>query len=190
MLFWAPSSKFVSGGWEPKQEKNEIHVIDDARTADRLINWINKQTVSSFGLDDEKFENQHLSSNVSDPLQIAQAFYDVRRHMCLLEYMYLRVHSVEVHKNLCLLKAFNFQEVTKRCVLLKCTESCAYSKPSISRELRDPNLFSFEDDLPFLVQGVTKGYVLLKCTESCAYSVFNSQVRETTERDGTSTLHP
>ena len=44
MLFWAPS-KFVSGGWEPKQEKNEIHVIDDARTADRLINWINKQTV-------------------------------------------------------------------------------------------------------------------------------------------------
>ncbi|KAL4612467.1 hypothetical protein ACB092_08G201100 [Castanea dentata] len=70
MLFWASSSKFVSGGWEPKQEKNEIHVIDDARTADRLINWINKQTVSSFGLDDEKFENQHLSSNVSDPLQV------------------------------------------------------------------------------------------------------------------------
>ncbi|KAF3957155.1 hypothetical protein CMV_017799 [Castanea mollissima] len=186
MLFWAPSSKFVSGGWEPKQEKNEIHVIDDARTADRLINWINKQTVSSFGLDDEKFENQHLSSNVSDPLQIAQAFYDVRRHMCLLEYMYLSAQKLVLTQSV----QFPVQEVTKRCVLLKCTESCAYSKPSISRELRDPNLFSFEDDLPFLVQGVTKGYVLLKCTESCAYSVFNSQVRETTERDGTSTLHP
>ncbi|XP_050272705.1 sulfhydryl oxidase 2-like [Quercus robur] len=70
MLFCAPSSKFVSGGWEPKREKNEMHVIDDAWTADRLLNWINKQTVSSFGLDDEKFENQHLSSNVSDPLQV------------------------------------------------------------------------------------------------------------------------
>ena len=45
MLFCAPSSKFVSGGWEPKREKNEMHVIDDAWTADRLLNWINKQTV-------------------------------------------------------------------------------------------------------------------------------------------------
>ena len=43
MLFWAPPSKFVSGGWKPKQEKNDIRVIDDARTADRLLNWINKQ---------------------------------------------------------------------------------------------------------------------------------------------------
>ncbi|KAK7846260.1 sulfhydryl oxidase 2 [Quercus suber] len=77
MLFWAPPSKFVSGGWKPKQEKNEIRVIDDARTADRLLNWINKQMGSSFGLDDEKFENEHLSSNVSDPGQIARAVYDV-----------------------------------------------------------------------------------------------------------------
>lgn len=44
MLFWGPPSKFVAGGWEPKQEKSEIRVIDDARTADRLLNWINKQT--------------------------------------------------------------------------------------------------------------------------------------------------
>ena len=43
MLFWAPPPKFVSGGWEPKQEKSEIRVIDDPRTADRLLNWINKQ---------------------------------------------------------------------------------------------------------------------------------------------------
>lgn len=43
MLFWGPPSKFVGGGWEPKQEKSELHVINDGRTADRLLNWINKQ---------------------------------------------------------------------------------------------------------------------------------------------------
>lgn len=43
MLFWGPPPKFVGGGWEPKQEKSDIRVIDDARTADRLLNWINKQ---------------------------------------------------------------------------------------------------------------------------------------------------
>lgn len=43
MLFWGPPSKFVGAGWEPKQEKSDIRVIDDARTADRLLNWINKQ---------------------------------------------------------------------------------------------------------------------------------------------------
>ncbi|XP_062170712.1 sulfhydryl oxidase 2 isoform X2 [Alnus glutinosa] len=77
MLFWGPPPKFVSGGWEPKQEKSEIRLIDDGRTADRLLNWINKQMGSSFGLDDEKFENEHLSSNASDPGQIARAVYDV-----------------------------------------------------------------------------------------------------------------
>ncbi|PON45787.1 DnaJ-like [Parasponia andersonii] len=77
MLFWGPPSKFVGGSWEPKQEKSEICVIDDGRTADRLLNWINKQMGSSFGLDDEKFENEHLPSNVSDAGQIARAVYDV-----------------------------------------------------------------------------------------------------------------
>ncbi|KAI9168838.1 hypothetical protein LWI28_002620 [Acer negundo] len=77
MLFWGPPSKFVSGSWEPKQEKSEIHVIDDARTADRLLNWINKQTGSSYGLEDEKFENEQLPSNISDPGQISRAVYDV-----------------------------------------------------------------------------------------------------------------
>ncbi|XP_062111041.1 sulfhydryl oxidase 2-like [Humulus lupulus] len=77
MLFWGPPSKFVGGSWEPKKEKSEILVIDDGRTADRLLNWINKQLGSSFSLDDEKFENDHLPSNVSDPGQIARAVYDV-----------------------------------------------------------------------------------------------------------------
>ncbi|XP_050372522.1 sulfhydryl oxidase 2 isoform X1 [Argentina anserina] len=77
MLFWGPPSKFVSAGWEPKQEKSDIQVIENGRTADRLLNWINKQLGSSFGLDDQKFENNHLPSNASDPGQIARALYDV-----------------------------------------------------------------------------------------------------------------
>ncbi|KAF7827708.1 sulfhydryl oxidase 2 isoform X1 [Senna tora] len=64
-------------GWAPDQDKGDIHVIDDGRTAERLLNWINKKMGSSFGLDDQKFENEHLSPNVSDPEQIARAVYDV-----------------------------------------------------------------------------------------------------------------
>ncbi|KAK6242263.1 hypothetical protein SCA6_007652 [Theobroma cacao] len=77
MLFWAPPTKFASAGWEPNQAKSEIRLIDDGRTAERLLNWINKQIGSSYGLDDEKFENEHLPSNISDPGQIARAIYDV-----------------------------------------------------------------------------------------------------------------
>lgn len=44
MLFWGPPSKFASAGWEPAQTKSDIRVIDDGRTADRLLSWINKQT--------------------------------------------------------------------------------------------------------------------------------------------------
>ncbi|KAK9276798.1 hypothetical protein L1049_006334 [Liquidambar formosana] len=77
MLLWGPPSKFVSGSWEPRQDKSEIKIIDDGRTADRLLNWINKQMGSSYGLDDGKFENEHLSSNLSDPEQIVRAVYDV-----------------------------------------------------------------------------------------------------------------
>ncbi|KAF8390025.1 hypothetical protein HHK36_024546 [Tetracentron sinense] len=77
MLLWGPPSKFASGGWEPKQDKNEILDIDDGRTADHLLNWINKKMGSSYGLDDEKYENEHLPFNASDPGQIVQALYDV-----------------------------------------------------------------------------------------------------------------
>ncbi|KAE9589393.1 putative thiol oxidase [Lupinus albus] len=77
MLFWGRPPKFVGGSWEPKQEKSDICVIDDACTADRLLNWINKELGSSFGLDDQRFGNEHLSSNISDPGQIVKAIYDV-----------------------------------------------------------------------------------------------------------------
>lgn len=43
MLFWGPPSKFVGGSWEPNQENSDIHTIDDGRTADRLLSWINKR---------------------------------------------------------------------------------------------------------------------------------------------------
>lgn len=43
MLLWGNPSKFVSGSWDPKKDKNEIRLIDDGRTAERLLNWINKQ---------------------------------------------------------------------------------------------------------------------------------------------------
>ncbi|KAJ0985732.1 hypothetical protein J5N97_004088 [Dioscorea zingiberensis] len=43
MLLWGPPIKFASGKWDPKKEKNEIVFIDDRRTAERLLNWINKK---------------------------------------------------------------------------------------------------------------------------------------------------
>ena len=42
MLFWGPPSKFASYGVKPKEEKIEIRMIDDGRTAERLVSWINK----------------------------------------------------------------------------------------------------------------------------------------------------
>ncbi|KAE8730117.1 Sulfhydryl oxidase 1 [Hibiscus syriacus] len=55
MLFWGPPTKF-SSGWSSDQTKSKLR---------------------SYGLDDENFENEHLSSNISDPGQIARAVYDV-----------------------------------------------------------------------------------------------------------------
>ncbi|KAG5542018.1 hypothetical protein RHGRI_021752 [Rhododendron griersonianum] len=75
MLFWGTPPKFVSADPKPKLDNNEILGIDDGRTADRLLNWINKQLGSSYGLEDEKFENEHLQSNVSDPGQVLQKHY-------------------------------------------------------------------------------------------------------------------
>ncbi|KFK33346.1 hypothetical protein AALP_AA5G002100 [Arabis alpina] len=77
MLFWGPPTKFVSGSGEPKKTKSELLVIDDGRTAERLLNWINKQLGSSYGLDDQKFENEHVMSNITDYKQISQAVYDI-----------------------------------------------------------------------------------------------------------------
>ncbi|KAK4430282.1 Sulfhydryl oxidase 1 [Sesamum alatum] len=77
MLLWGPPSKFVSGSWDPKQEKSEIRSIDDGQTAELLLNWINKQLSSSYRLDDEKYENHQLQQNASDFGQIEHAIYDI-----------------------------------------------------------------------------------------------------------------
>ncbi|KAK4785935.1 hypothetical protein SAY86_002624 [Trapa natans] len=77
MLFWGRPSKFVGVIWEPNKEKSEISMIDDGKTAERLLNWINKQIGSSYGLDDENFDNEHFPSNISEHEQIGRAVYDV-----------------------------------------------------------------------------------------------------------------
>ncbi|CAH9139826.1 unnamed protein product [Cuscuta epithymum] len=77
MLFWGPPTKFVGGSWKPKQEKSDIVPIDDGRTSGLLLEWINKKLGSSYGLDDEKYQNEQLQTNISDPGQIARAVYDV-----------------------------------------------------------------------------------------------------------------
>ncbi|CAM8953410.1 unnamed protein product [Rhodiola kirilowii] len=76
MLLWGPPSKFGSG-WQPKKDKSDLILIEDFRTADRLIAWINKQLGSSYGLNDEKFENDQLLSVASDSEQITKAVYDI-----------------------------------------------------------------------------------------------------------------
>ncbi|KAL6848979.1 hypothetical protein ACP4OV_021562 [Aristida adscensionis] len=77
-LLWGPPAKFSSVEWKPKQENSEIELIDDGRTAERLLKWINKKMGSSFSLDDKKYENESmLTKNASDPEQIVRAIYDV-----------------------------------------------------------------------------------------------------------------
>ncbi|XP_056850101.1 sulfhydryl oxidase 1-like [Raphanus sativus] len=66
MLFWTPPRKFVGGSWGPKQDKSEIIVMDNWHTSDLLLSWINKQLSSSYGLDDQKFGNEHLLPSISD----------------------------------------------------------------------------------------------------------------------------
>lgn len=81
MLLWGPPSKFVAGHWNSKKVKSEIieiNPIEEWKTAQLLLKWINTQLGSSYRLEDEKFENDKLlQSNVSDPGQIAHAIYDV-----------------------------------------------------------------------------------------------------------------
>nr|XP_043620545.1 sulfhydryl oxidase 2-like [Erigeron canadensis] len=78
MLLWGPPSKFVGGHWNGKKEKSEIYPIEDSRTAEHLLAWINTKLESSYGFEDVKFENDKLlQSNVSDTGQIARAIYDV-----------------------------------------------------------------------------------------------------------------
>ncbi|CAN6451971.1 unnamed protein product [Victoria cruziana] len=78
MLLWGPPTEFASGHWKPSDGKGKIQAIEDAHTADRLLNWINKRLGRSFSLDDEKAEKVFLQThNISDSGQILQAAYDI-----------------------------------------------------------------------------------------------------------------
>jgi len=76
LLLWGPPSKFAFGSWEPKVDSG-IEPIEDARTAERLLKWINKKIGKSYSLDDEKFENEELPTNASDPAEVARSIYDI-----------------------------------------------------------------------------------------------------------------
>ncbi|KAL3578411.1 hypothetical protein D5086_019915 [Populus alba] len=118
MLFWGPPSKFASHGVEPKEEKSEIRMIDDGRTAERLVSWINKHLGSSYGLDDEKFENEHLHSNTSDPGQIARAVYDVEEATAFAVEIIHEHKMIKQHTRVSLIKFLQLLAVhhpSKRC---------------------------------------------------------------------------
>lgn len=76
MLLWSRPSIFVSSdAWDG----NDGHIISikDGRTAERLLDWINKKMNSTYGFGDKKYEHEHLQSKTLVPEQIAQAVYDV-----------------------------------------------------------------------------------------------------------------
>ncbi|XP_071714603.1 sulfhydryl oxidase 2-like [Rutidosis leptorrhynchoides] len=78
LLLWGPPYKFVGGHWNGKKEQNGIYPIEDGKTADLLLTWINTHLGSSYCLEDEKFENDNLLlSNISDAGKIASGIYDV-----------------------------------------------------------------------------------------------------------------
>ncbi|XP_057835846.2 sulfhydryl oxidase 1 isoform X1 [Cryptomeria japonica] len=75
LLLWGPPSKFAFGSWEPNADSG-IEPIENARTAESLLKWINKKISKSYNLDDEKFENE-LPANASDPVEVARSIYDI-----------------------------------------------------------------------------------------------------------------
>ncbi|URD74187.1 Erv1 / Alr family [Musa troglodytarum] len=133
MLLWGPPVKFVAGKWDPKQEKSEIQSIDDGRTADRLLNWINKKmgrqdilgldgsylNGSSFSFDDERYENENtLPTNVSDPEQIARAIYDVEEATALAFEIIIQHKMIKSSTQAPLIKFFQIlatHHPSKRC---------------------------------------------------------------------------
>ncbi|KAJ6431762.1 hypothetical protein OIU84_019107 [Salix udensis] len=128
MLFWGPPSKFSSHGWEPEKEKSEILVIDDGRTAERLVSWINKHLGSSYGLDDEKFENEHLHSNISDPGQIARAVYDVEEATAIAFEIIIEHKMIKQHTRVSLIKflqLFSGSSSFKEIICIRCRKGSA-----------------------------------------------------------------
>ncbi|KAL9260431.1 Sulfhydryl oxidase 2-like protein [Drosera capensis] len=76
MLLWGPPSKFASGGFDFKNYTG-IKSIDDGRTAERLLNWINTRMSSSFSLIDSKYDHGDSQSNSTELGEIQRAIHDV-----------------------------------------------------------------------------------------------------------------
>ncbi|KAL4282122.1 hypothetical protein GQ457_03G026560 [Hibiscus cannabinus] len=64
--------------WNLNEAKSEIRVIDDWPTVDHSFSQINKQTGSSYGLDNEK---DQIPSDISDP---QQAIKEIGLNVCAL----------------------------------------------------------------------------------------------------------
>ncbi|GAB2220211.1 hypothetical protein Droror1_Dr00007854 [Drosera rotundifolia] len=78
MLLWGPPSKFASGGFDFKNYTG-IKSIDDGHTAERLLNWINTRTSSSFSLTDGKYDHGVSQSNSTELGEIERAIHDVEK---------------------------------------------------------------------------------------------------------------
>ncbi|XP_031123674.1 sulfhydryl oxidase 2-like [Ipomoea triloba] len=70
MLIWGKSSEFVNGSWSLHQGIGEMRPIDNGRTGDRLLNWINIHLNSTYGFDDEKKEESVLLTKVPNLRQV------------------------------------------------------------------------------------------------------------------------
>ncbi|KAJ6889650.1 hypothetical protein NC651_023409 [Populus alba x Populus x berolinensis] len=73
---------------------------------------------SSYGLDDEKFENEHLHSNTSDLGQIARAVYDVEEATAFAVEIILQHKMIKQHTRVSLIKFLQLLAVhhpSKRC---------------------------------------------------------------------------
>ncbi|GAB2296983.1 Sulfhydryl oxidase 1 [Dionaea muscipula] len=88
MLLWGPPSKFTSGSFDPRKDTG-IKKIDDGRTAELLLAWINKQTSSSFSFTDKKYEH-------SDPGQIERAVHDVEEATATAFQIILQLKMINV----------------------------------------------------------------------------------------------
>ncbi|CAH1428706.1 unnamed protein product [Lactuca virosa] len=125
-LFWGPPSKFVGGSWNGKDEKSKIVSIEDGRTSDRLLKWINTQLRSSYKLEDEKYENDELlRSNFSDPGQIAHAVYDVEEATSLAFDIILKNKMIKPDTRATLIKFMQLMTALCNFKHCRCRRGCA-----------------------------------------------------------------
>ncbi|MBA0746534.1 hypothetical protein Gogos_009042, partial [Gossypium gossypioides] len=183
MLFWGPPTKF-STGWKPNQEKSEIREIDNWQTAEFLLNWINKQIGSSYGLDDEKFENEQLPSNISDPGQTAQAIYDVEEATAIAFDIILEQKMIKSKTRASLIKFLQLlvaHHPSQRCrkgsaeVLVNFDEFCPLDMWSSDKhDVPTSNLKEVLHDFQICGKEVPRGYWVVRIEDGESQFAFSS----------------